>query len=98
MPKAVPKTEIATCPECGQQMTVDTCTNTDPLVLLVNGHPHALQRIRYGATAERWDATEPPERCHDCHVTIGGLHHWGCDLEACPLCGQQLIGCECKDA
>lgn len=38
----------------------------------------------------------PPERCHDCDVVIGGIHHGGCDMEACPRCGRQLITCDCE--
>lgn len=36
-------------------------------------------------------------RCHDCGVAAGGLHHPGCDMEECPRCGGQLIGCGCLD-
>jgi hypothetical protein len=35
-------------------------------------------------------------RCHDCGVEEGQLHKPGCDMEICPLCGGQLIGCDCK--
>lgn len=34
-------------------------------------------------------------RCHDCKVTDGGVHHPGCGMERCPLCGGQLISCGC---
>lgn len=33
-------------------------------------------------------------RCHDCQVERGKLHNPGCDVEQCPVCGRQLIGCE----
>ena len=33
--------------------------------------------------------------CHDCGVVEGKLHHFGCDMERCPFCGGQLIGCHC---
>ena len=34
-------------------------------------------------------------RCGDCGSTPGHLHHPGCDMERCPRCGGQLLGCEC---
>ena len=37
------------------------------------------------------------ERCHDCNAVPGHLHHFGCDMELCPLCGGQLISCGCFD-
>ncbi len=40
----------------------------------------------------------PPDsniRCHDCGVAAGGFHHVGCDLEICPRCEDQLLGCSC---
>ena len=33
--------------------------------------------------------------CHDCGVAYGDLHTFGCDMEECPFCLQQLIGCDC---
>ena len=40
---------------------------------------------------------EAGERCHDCNTLSGHYHHWGCDDEQCPVCGGQLIGCDCED-
>lgn len=37
------------------------------------------------------------DRCHDCAAKYGGIHHWGCDAERCPVCGLQLISCDCED-
>jgi len=34
-------------------------------------------------------------KCHDCGVSEGMLHELGCDMERCPFCGMQLIGCGC---
>jgi hypothetical protein len=52
-------------------------------------------RIRYGDEPEDWGADRQP--CHDCAVVKGQFHVAGCDVERCPLCGGQLIGCECDD-
>jgi len=52
-------------------------------------------RVRYGSETDDWGANSRP--CHDCAVIKGELHVLGCDVERCPLCGGQLIGCECDD-
>ncbi len=35
--------------------------------------------------------------CNDCGVTVGMLHHPKCDLEECPACRGQAIGCGCAE-
>jgi len=35
------------------------------------------------------------ERCGDCGVPKGAVHHHGCDLEQCPCCRGQLLLCGC---
>jgi len=34
--------------------------------------------------------------CPDCAVGRGQVHHTGCDIERCPRCGLQFIGCDCE--
>lgn len=34
-------------------------------------------------------------KCHDCDAKVGELHGYNCDLETCPDCGGQLMGCDC---
>lgn len=34
-------------------------------------------------------------KCHDCDALEGELHQYGCDMERCPFCGNQLISCGC---
>lgn len=41
-----------------------------------------------------WDGEDD---CHDCFAPPGTLHHPGCDMERCPMCGGQAIACECCD-
>lgn len=57
------------------------------------------QRIAYGdETTKQRNGTllyiaREAERCPDCQVEQGEEHEYGCDVEQCPLCGQQLLGC-----
>lgn len=34
-------------------------------------------------------------RCHDCGILPGEIHHEGCDVERCPFTAKQRIVCEC---
>jgi hypothetical protein len=33
--------------------------------------------------------------CPECGVPSGQYHRNGCDVELCPYCGDQLVGCVC---
>ena len=56
----------------------------------------AYARIRYGDESSDWDAEHIP--CHDCRVLKGQFHVPSCDVEECPACGEQAIGCDCERA
>jgi hypothetical protein len=44
-----------------------------------------------------WHDDPSVTHCHDCLTPKGGFHHPGCDMERCPKCGGQLIGCGCLE-
>ncbi len=74
----------AICKDCGQDMmAADACTKTRLLF--------TDNQIKERNT-EHFE--EPSGRCHDCNIKHGEVHHWGCDVERCPICGLQLISCD----
>jgi hypothetical protein len=53
-------------------------------------------RVPYGDEREGWrrfGLTPSKKRCHDCGTPPGGIHHFGCDSEVCPIDGEQIITC-----
>ena len=75
------------CMDCLQEMVGAESCNCDTLV--VDG-------VFYKRDTKYYDDNE---RCHDCGIVNkeGNLHHFGCDIEQCPICGNQLISCGCFD-
>lgn len=98
---------MAVCKWCDQEMTdranVRSCTQDSveyPDGEVLNPVPYTHWAGRYHpGTGETSPREEIPEghRCHDCGIERGGVHHPGCDMERCPRCGGQLIGCGCLD-
>ena len=54
------------------------------------------QRIKYGEETGAWAGfADTHPHCPDCAVAKGQYHVPGCDIERCPRCGGQVIGCYC---
>jgi hypothetical protein len=53
-----------------------------------------VPRVRYGD--EKSDLRADTTPCHDCRVLKGEFHVPSCDVEECPVCGGQLISCDCE--
>ena len=54
-------------------------------------------RTRFGAVRYGTETGLPDDhddRCGDCGVALGGVHHQYCDQEECGVCHEQLIACE----
>ena len=81
---------MSKCKACNREMLGQVSCTVPTLV--VNGK--VLARIRYGDEPDS-EATAP---CHDCATPVGGIHHARCDVERCPDCGRQRIGCGCERA
>jgi hypothetical protein len=54
----------------------------------------SIARIPYGSERKDWGADKNP--CHGCRVLKSGFHVPSCDVEECPICGTQLLTCDCE--
>ena len=76
------------CDYCEQEMMrADGCIDA-PIVIDGCSYPP----VRFGDERLPWVMS----RCGDCNVLRGQIHHHGCDIEECPACGDQSIGCDCR--
>jgi hypothetical protein len=109
---AKPATMNRVCEACGQEMSPGVaCTQPDydgiPRIPygsepakfggnwpLTDPLPNLLRLASAGSdTILRWTLHD---RCRDCNTPAGGLHHPGCDMEDCPVCGWQVLSCGCE--
>lgn len=81
---------MAKCAYCEKDMLkTDGCVSLSPTL---NGKP--IERLKVGESDRDWDMEEN-DRCPDCNAKYGHYHHFGCDIERCPVCGGQFISCDC---
>ena len=53
----------------------------------------AIPRIRFGDEDDDWGVDK--NACPDCQVLKGEFHVPSCDFEECPVCGGELLCCDC---
>jgi hypothetical protein len=83
---------MAVCNACGTEMRQSSsCVEHS---FRFKDDPVQYRAVPYGSEDEDWGAASG-RNCHDCNCPPGGFHHAGCDVERCPRCGGQVIGCDC---
>ena len=80
----------AKCEDCKREMTPGGgCTMTH---VAKSEKGEEVLRITCGGPGD-WGDECPGGNCGDCNADPGQIHHVGCDIERCPGCGGQMLGC-----
>jgi hypothetical protein len=85
---------MTVCDDCHQEMDIaQGCSGKKYLVAFSNKTGNIKSWLRNA------DYGDNNERCATCGRVNkpGNIHHFGCDIERCPVCHCQLISCECFD-
>ena len=86
---------MAVCPDCELEMNDLKTTTCEGNEWVKYADDTVLKRIPYNNEFFTGLQDEADHRCHDCGVALGGIHHYGCDMEECPRCKDQLAFCDC---
>lgn len=96
---------VAVCADCHPRLEFVAATGADRCLAcdrsMTDGNAGCLHYLEASTGSlsrgyvSRWllqrRAHDGPGACHDCGAAPGACHHYGCDLELCPVCGEQLI-------
>ena len=55
----------------------------------------SFPRLPYGLETFRDSVEAGRKPCRHCGAVKGQLHHPLCDYEQCPVCGEQVMSCNC---
>ena len=80
---------MSKCSDCNKEMLSPRTTTCTMNTIVIGGN-------NYRRNSTYFDINK---KCHDCGIVNkrGNYHHFGCDIERCPICGNQLISCGCLD-
>jgi len=80
---------MAICKYCNQDVENGNTKSCNFLYIVIDGK-------KYKRNTTYFDSND---RYHDCNIENkeGNIHHFGCDIDRCPICGEQLIYCDCLD-
>jgi len=83
---------MAVCTWCDHEMTKAASCSVETL----HRGGTTVTMLRWGTERGWHPGGTTSRRCGDCGVAPGGLHHLGCDVQRCPVCGCQMISCGCR--
>ena len=87
----VPEPECEACGEF-ENLSSDGCTVGE---LICNGEVY--DRVKVGDEADIYTQLTENGRCPWCFARAGFFHHFGCEFERCPACGNTMNECDCED-
>ena len=81
--------ELPVCKLCGGRIgtTIGCKTRT------ITYKNKSYKRIKVGDTGDKYEGKEKAI-CKSCNAHFGRWHHYGCEIEVCPVCGKQFSICE----
>ena len=84
----------AKCAACGDLVNPnsDGCTVGE---LICDGETY--DRVKVGDEADIYTQLTEDGRCPGCFARVGFFHHFGCEFERCPACGNAMNECKCED-